>query len=60
LLSLGSLFFSNERQIRSGSGWEERCGGTERSTGKETVITIYCMGKEAIFSRSGKVMWNKL
>lgn len=45
LLSLRSLFFSNERQKGSGSGGNgggEELGGAE---GREALIRIYCMRK---------------
>jgi hypothetical protein len=51
LLSLRSLFFSNERQKGSGSGWKTRWGGTGRSRRKENVFRLYCMRKESMFNK---------
>lgn len=48
LLSLGSLFFSNESQRGSGSGWERRQRGIGRSKGG-AVIRKNCMRKSIYF-----------
>lgn len=50
ILSIRSLFFSNKRQKRSGSGWE----GNWKEKWSETVIRIYCMTKEYISNKREK------
>lgn len=50
LLSLSILFLSNERQMESGSRWEER-QELGRADGGETIIRIYFIKKESIFNK---------
>jgi hypothetical protein len=59
--SLAVCLFLNERQRGYGFGWEGREDGKDlREAGRETVISIHCMKKKAIFNKIKKVHLKKV